>query len=90
MNELCWLPLSDSEDKAKVLHWRTQNTDNWKPYWNHPLRQPDYGVPFTRTRSSSGFSTAQYLLNRGWKYVPSQIEDDRDELPQTFVNLQNL
>lgn len=68
MNELCWRSL-DGSDSEKILHYRFQSSDPWKPYTQHPQRQADYQIALNYGSCSKGMSTAQYLLNRGWKYV---------------------
>lgn len=79
-NQLAWLAFDGNggydREGTKQLYWRFNSVDRWQHYKTHPQRQPDYPIPGTVTKPSGGFSTAQFLLARGWKYVQPQGSTD--------------
>jgi len=64
--QICWLPTKGSDQK--ILHWRSRPFDPWKPYYVHPLKQPDLTIP----GASLGMVTAQLLSREGWQYVSAE------------------
>jgi hypothetical protein len=86
--QLCWLPTLGSNG-AKILHWRRYPSQRWEPYTTLPrhLQKPDINISTRYGNSSKGFATAQYLikeLSDEWEYVPSPVEDDANQQPQTY------
>jgi hypothetical protein len=68
--EMCWLSISDQDEK--VLYLRVYPHQPWQPYTDFPLYVvPDHQVP----GGSKGWATYQKLLRTGWKLVPTAVAE---------------
>ncbi len=59
-------------DEDKVL-WVKPSDGQWQHYKNLTTaqgRRPDHTFPLSHHKHSQGFTTAQELLKRGYKYIP--------------------